>query len=199
MIRTTRNGWILTGAALAVLAALTGGTRQAATPLPGDLPAEFPRKAVSHEPAPGMVAVQMHDLQEDQLMGIRERILLPESEGLLGRMDANNTPGGAMPPMSMPAMPQPHRSGSDRGLRLGGEDGETPTGADGLSWGWLADDVNSAAPPTAQQRESGGFGFAPSSGSRLYEDRNNRLGTDQGFGTGGNDAFIFQRRGNDGF
>ena len=132
-------------------------------------------------------------------MGIRERILLPDSEGLLRQMGANNTPGIAIPPMPVPAMQQMRRTDLDRGLQLGGADGETPTRADGLSWGWLADDVNAAGIPAAAVPDSGGFGFAPSSGSRLYEDRNNRLGTDQGFGTGGNDAFLFQRRADDGF
>lgn len=193
MIRTTRNGWILAGAALAVMAGLTSGTRQSAAPLPGELPAEFPHTAVSLAVAPGMVAVQMRDLQEAQLMGIRERIALPDSDGLLRQMGAN-TPGGVIAPMSMPTMPPPHRAGPDRRLQLGGVDGKAPTGADGLSWGWLADDVNASTPPTTLVPESGGFGFAPSSGSRLYEDRNNRLGTRQGFGDGGNDAFIFQRR-----
>lgn len=198
MIRTTRNGWILTGAALAVLATLTGGTQQSATPLPGDLPTDIPRTAVSHEPAPGMVAVQMHDLQDEQLMGIRERIVLPDSEGLLGQMGAN-TPGGASPPIALPAMQQMHRTDLDRGMQLGQENGETTAGDDGPSWGWLADDVSSDVPPAALEPESGGFGFSPSSGSRIYEDRDNRLGTDQGFGTGGDDAFLFQRRTDDGF
>ncbi len=198
MHKTIRNKSILAGAALAVLAALTGGTQPSATPLPGDLPTDIPRTAVSHEPTPGMVAVQMHDLLEEQLMGIRERIVLPDGEGLLGQMGAN-TPGDASPPMALPAMQQMHRTDLDRGLQLGEENSETPAGDDGPSWSWLADDVNAAAPPATPERESGGFGFSPSSGSRLYEDRNDRLGTDQGFGTGGNDAFIFQRRRDDGF
>ncbi len=189
-----QTGWILTGAALAVLVAVTAGTQPSATPLPGDLPADIPRMAVSHEPAPGMVAVQMHDLQDSQLIGIRERIVLPDSDGLMRQMGAS-TPGSAiMPPTGRPAMQQTRRADINRGLQLGEEDGETPAGADGLSWGWLADDVGAAVPPSALTPESGGFGFTPSSGSRLYKDRDERLGTDQGFGTGGDDAFIFQRR-----
>lgn len=198
MIRTTRNSWIQAGATLAVVVALTAGTRPSAVAPAGDLLAELPRTAVGQAVAPGMVPVQMHDLQETQLMGVRERIVLPDNDGLLRQMEAN-TPGGAIPPMSMPTMPQPHRDGLDRSLQLDGDIGESPTGADGLSWGWLADDVNSAAPPAPLEPETGGFGFAPATGSRRYEDRNNRLGSDQGFGTGGNDAFIFQRRRDDRF
>jgi len=197
MRHTTRNGWILSGAALVVVAALTGGTRQTSALSSGDVPASLPRTAVSHETAPGMVAVQMHDLQETQLMGIRERIVLPDSEGLIGRMGAN-APGGAIPPMTMPGMQQMRQSGPGRGL-LDSLDGDAPNDTGGPSWGWLADDVSSDVSPAALEPESGGFGFSPSSGSRLYQDRDNRLGTDQGFGTGGNDAFIFQRRANDGF
>jgi hypothetical protein len=199
MIQTTRNGWILTGAALVVLAALTAGTRQTSALSSGAVAASLPRTAVSHETAPGMVAVQMHDLQETQLMGVRERIVLHDSDGLLGQMNVS-TPGSAIPPaMSMPGMPQTRRTDLDRGLRLGGIDGEASTDASGPSWGWLADEVNAAVPPATLPPESGGFGFDPASGSRLYQDRDNRLGTDQGFGTGGNDAFIFQRRRDEGF
>jgi len=195
MHKTIRNRWIQTGTALVVLAALTAGTRQPVTPPPGEVPADLPHTAVSNAVAPGMVAVQMHDLKQNQLTGIRERIALPDQDGLLGQFGSSPNPvGGAMPPMSMPAMQQPHPAELDRRLQFGGDIGEAPNEASGLSWGWLADDVNSAEPPATREPESGGFGFAPSSGARLYEDRDNRLGTDRGFGSGGNDAFIFQRR-----
>ncbi len=193
MHKTSRNRWILSGAALAVLVALTVRTQQSATPPSGGLPTDLARTAVSHEPAPGMVAVQMHDLHEEQLMGIRERIVLPGSDGLMRQMGAS-VPTGPMSPMSMPAMQQMRRADRDRGLRLGGIDGEPSTDASGVSWGWLADDVGAAGPQATPAPPSGGFGFAPATGSRLYEDRENRLGTRQGFGDGGNDAFIFQRR-----
>lgn len=194
MHKRVRNTSILTGTTLAVLAALTVGTRETDVPLARDLPATPAPTVVSHEPPPGMVAVQMHDLKQTQLTGIRERIALPDQDGLLGQFGSSpNSVGGAIPPMGLPPMQQPRQPGLDRGI-LDGLDGESPAGADGLSWGWLADEVNAAAPPTPLEPETGGFGFAPSTGSRLYEDRNNRLGTDQGFGGGGNDAFIFQRR-----
>ena len=194
MHKQSRYKSILTGTALLALAALTAGTRQPETLPPSAIPADLPRTAVSQAVASGMVAVQMHDLQQTQLTGIRERIALPDQDGLLGQFGSGPNPvGGAMPPMSMPAMQQPRQTGMERGL-LDGLDGEAASGADSLSWGWLADEVNAAAPPAAMAREPGGFGFNPSSGSRLYDDRDNRLGTDQGFGTGGNDAFIFQRR-----
>jgi hypothetical protein len=197
-IKKIRSRWIQTGAALVVLAALTADTRQPVSPPPGDVPAEFPRTAVSHEPAPGMVAVQMHDLHDEQLMGVRERIELPDRDGLMRQMTASS-PGGPMSPTSMPAMPQPRRTDLDRGLRLEGTGGEPATDASGRSWGWLADEVNAAASPAVQGAQAGRLDFAPSSGSRLYQDSDNRLGTDRGFGSGGNDAFIFQRRRDEGF
>ena len=200
MHKKSRNGWIQTGTALAVLAALTAGTHQSPAPPVSDVSTDRQQTSISHHPARGMVAVQMHDLQGARLMGVRERIALPDRDGLLRQIGASS-PGGAMmapPPIGLPAMQLPRETGLERGL-LDGLGGELPGDSSGLSWGWLADEVNAAAPPPSSEPETGGFGFSPSTGSRRYEDRNNRLGTDQGFGTGGNDAFIFQRRRDDGY
>jgi len=182
----SKAGWILSAVGLALMAALTGGTQRHATPAGSPLPPDLPRADVTNGLAPGMHPVRMQDLQEAQLAGVHERVELPDSAGLLGHM-RNPAPGGGIAPAT-PAMQQNRRT--ERGLMAGG----TSAGTSGSSWGWLADDVGAAAPPATVGPESGGFGFSQPSGARLVPQGDDRLGTRQGFGDGGNDAFIFQRR-----
>jgi hypothetical protein len=194
--------WIATTGMIAFTFILTVGT-ESSPEAPSLKTGEWASGTFTNQYARGMQPVTLHNLKETRLLGIRTRIELPGDDNFLTDMKNPAAVGNTMPMMQIPVMQLPDAGAGQSAGRFDGLDGldaDNAVEADGLSWGWLADDVGAIEPPTATpEQDPGGFGFSSSGGARLYDRSDSRLGTSQGFGDGGNDAFIFQRRRNNGF
>ena len=186
--RSLYGGLAIAATALAV--AVWGTGRDGAVPSEYNAPVLTPLSAA---PSNGLRPVILQDLQSGALAGLHSRPDLPGNEGLLPansgmaggnsgitELNADDMAGGGSPV---------GRAAAQRGILEGLDDG--PNG--GPSWGWLADEVNAAAPPAASQPDNRFGARQPT------EDRQLPLGSDRleaGFERS-DDAFLFQRRQDD--
>lgn len=146
-----------------------------------------------------MRAVHLHDPATEALTGLREQPDLPSDRRGL-QSDMRQMPGSSAISMQDPmagvygGSPQGRQTDA---LQNGLADGlnRMPEG-DGLSWGWLADDVNNAAASAAGDRALGAVEpLEPQQNSSRDNWTESRFGRSEG----GNDSFRFPTRSNDGF
>ncbi len=186
--RALYGGLAIATTALAV--AVWGTGRDGAVPSESGRPVLTP---LSGAPTNGVRTVILQDLQSGSLAGLHNRPDLPGNEDLLpanGGMTGGNSGITELSAGDVAGVGNPGgRATAQRGILEGLNDG--PDG--GPSWGWLADEVNAAAPPAASQPDNR-FGARPQADVRQQPLGSDRLGT----GLDRNeDAFLFQRRQDD--
>jgi hypothetical protein len=183
--RSLYGGLVIATTALVV--GVWGTGRDGATPSVSGRPVLTP---LSGTPSNGTRTVILHDLDAGALAGLHRRPDLPGNEDLLPANDGMTGGNSSIPEFgtgNMTGGANPGgRTAAQRGILAGLNEGLDG----GPSWGWLADEVNAAVPPAANQADDR-FVARPPTDVRQQPQGSDRLGT--GLDSTEN-TFRFQRR-----